>query len=192
MPEGAAYHFDPTDPPGNLGPQTGFDNINSLEMGGNVYETPGEVLRVNVTPLRYETRIGTPDVLSYAGTTNLPVTPSATTSIWLDDAGALQTSTGGFPQPNATPHLRLAQVVAGVSDISSIEDRRPKAVLLGVTTTVTPYSVAQLPGGQLAGTIAFATDGRKVGEGAGLGTGVLVYFDGSFWRRTSDDTTVAA
>lgn len=33
----------------------------------------------------------------------------------------------------------------------------------------------------LQGDIAFAVNGRKNGEGAGNGTGVLVFFDGSNW-----------
>ncbi len=38
----------------------------------------------------------------------------------------------------------------------------------------------------------FATNGRKAGEGAGVGTGVPVYSDGVNWRVYRDDTTVAA
>lgn len=40
--------------------------------------------------------------------------------------------------------------------------------------------------------IALATNGRKTGEGAGAGTGVLCYDDGTAWRRVDDGTTVAA
>jgi hypothetical protein len=43
-----------------------------------------------------------------------------------------------------------------------------------------------------AGSQVYASNGRKVGEGAGAGTGTLVYYDGDYWRRTGDDTTVAA
>lgn len=39
---------------------------------------------------------------------------------------------------------------------------------------------------------AFALDGRKVGEGAGAGTGVPCYFSNGQWRRPSDDTQVVA
>ena len=42
------------------------------------------------------------------------------------------------------------------------------------------------------GRLRFATNGRKVGEGAGVGTGTLVYDDGVAWRRVGDDTTVVA
>jgi len=59
-------------------------------------------------------------------------------------------------------------------------------------------TVAALPA--LAGVVAeagrmyFATDGRKTGEGVGVGTGVQVYADGTnaTWRRVDDGTAVAA
>jgi len=43
-----------------------------------------------------------------------------------------------------------------------------------------------------AGSMAFASNGRKNGEGAGAGTGVLVYHDGTAWRATDTGATVAA
>lgn len=43
-----------------------------------------------------------------------------------------------------------------------------------------------------AGSQAFASDGRKNGEGAGAGTGVLAYYDGTAWRATDTGATVAA
>lgn len=55
------------------------------------------------------------------------------------------------------------------------------------------YTVAGLPAATYSsGLVAFASNGRKVGEGAGAGTGVLVVSDGTVWRRLSDDTAVAA
>lgn len=42
------------------------------------------------------------------------------------------------------------------------------------------------------GRLRYVTNGRKIGEGAGGGTGVLVYDDGVSWRRASDDTVAVA
>lgn len=53
------------------------------------------------------------------------------------------------------------------------------------------YTVAALPAG-LNGALAFATNGRKIGEGAGAGTGVVVAFSNGSWRRLSDDSVVAS
>jgi hypothetical protein len=62
--------------------------------------------------------------------------------------------------------------------------------LLQATVAALPSSAVQ------SGALAWATNGRKSGEGAGLGTGVLVYADNQAgtvtWRRLSDDTTAAA
>lgn len=57
---------------------------------------------------------------------------------------------------------------------------------------VPTYTVATLPSVSTGCRVAFASDGRKTGEGAGAGTGVFVYHDGTAWRRSDDGTTVAA
>jgi hypothetical protein len=43
-----------------------------------------------------------------------------------------------------------------------------------------------------AGTIAYASNGRKSGEGSGAGTGVPVWSDGTNWRTFYDNSVVAA
>ena len=53
------------------------------------------------------------------------------------------------------------------------------------------YTVAGLPAGS-TGDTAYASNGRKNGEGAGLGTGVLVFKDGTAWRACDTGATVAA
>ena len=42
------------------------------------------------------------------------------------------------------------------------------------------------------GSIRFATNGRKVGESAGAGTGVPVYYSNGKWRVLSTDAEVAS
>lgn len=61
-----------------------------------------------------------------------------------------------------------------------------------VTGGAESFTVAGLPAAGQTGRMRFATDGRKTGEGAGAGTGVLVYDDGVAWRRVDDGTTVVA
>jgi hypothetical protein len=53
------------------------------------------------------------------------------------------------------------------------------------------YTVATLPSGS-EGQQTYATDGRKVGEGSGSGTGVPVYFSNAQWRVYSTDAQVLA
>lgn len=56
------------------------------------------------------------------------------------------------------------------------------------------YTVGSLPAVNVTspGRLAYASNGRKVGEGLGSGTGTLVYDDGTAWRRVGDDTTVSS
>jgi hypothetical protein len=58
--------------------------------------------------------------------------------------------------------------------------------------TTASFTVATLPTAGTAGRIAYASNGRKSGEGAGAGTGVPVWDDGSNWKAFYDNTTVAA
>lgn len=53
------------------------------------------------------------------------------------------------------------------------------------------FTVATMPAAG-DGYIAFASNGRKTGEGAGAGTGVLAYRDGGNWYRPADDSVLAA
>ncbi len=53
------------------------------------------------------------------------------------------------------------------------------------------YTVATLPAGA-PGAVVHASNARKVGEGAGGGTGVIAYYSNGNWRRLSDDSPVAA
>jgi hypothetical protein len=56
-----------------------------------------------------------------------------------------------------------------------------------------PYTVAGLPStGRITGAVAYASDGRKAGEGASSGTGVLVFFDGTNWIAVDSGATVLA
>ena len=55
-----------------------------------------------------------------------------------------------------------------------------------------PVTVANLPATAFNGALAFASNGRKAGEAAGAGTGVVAAYSNGQWRRLSDDAVVAA
>lgn len=57
--------------------------------------------------------------------------------------------------------------------------------------TLASYTVAGLPTVG-AGKLAYASNGRKNGEGAGAGTGVMVFSDATAWRACDTGATVAA
>jgi hypothetical protein len=62
----------------------------------------------------------------------------------------------------------------------------------GPPNTPNVTTVGGLPASASEGTIWFATDGRKIGEGPGAGTGVLVYRSAMAWRVTSTDAPVTS
>lgn len=68
-------------------------------------------------------------------------------------------------------------------------------VLGGLRANLANFTYANLPAAAstaaYTGSVAYCTDGRKVWEGAGAGTGVPVYFAGGVWRVFSADTAVA-
>ena len=71
----------------------------------------------------------------------------------------------------------------------------------GTPTKITPgapikdksYTVASLPSCATlgAGTTAYASNGRRSGEGAGAGSGIPVYCDGANWRAYYDNSVAA-
>lgn len=67
---------------------------------------------------------------------------------------------------------------------------RPRDVFAG-TLNFKSYTVAGLPAVG-AGKVAYASNGRKNGEGPGAGTGVLVFSDATAWRACDTGATVAA
>ncbi len=56
------------------------------------------------------------------------------------------------------------------------------------------YTVAALPAGAdaIEGMVAYATNGRKTGEGGGAGTGVPVYYGGAAWLTYPADAAVTS
>ena len=81
-------------------------------------ETPSGSLNVRVTAGNYVRADGT--IGSFAGSTSFAVTASATTCLWLTDAGVL-TAGASFP---TTAYVRLAQAVAGSAAIIQVNDQR--------------------------------------------------------------------
>lgn len=53
------------------------------------------------------------------------------------------------------------------------------------------FTVAGLPNNPFTSQTAYATNGRKVGESAGNGTGVPVYYSNGAWRVYSTDAPVS-
>lgn len=85
--------------------------------------------------------------------------------------------------------------IIDISETSGSDARNKSITLAELREALLIVStVAALPSysGQYAGLIAYASDGRRSGEGVGAGSGCPVYFDGSNWRTFYDNTVAAA
>ncbi len=64
--------------------------------------------------------------------------------------------------------------------------------LSSVASSTKVYTVATLPTSAKPGMILHTSDGRKPSEGAGHGSGMLVFFDGANWISVSSGAEVTS
>lgn len=87
----------------------------------------------------------------------------------------------------------IASIWAKLADLQNQLNRlRSLQYRAEIAGGVSVYTVADLPIVASRGFLAYASNGRKTGEGVGSGTGVLCYYDNVAWRRVDDGTTVQA
>ncbi len=104
-------------------------NLNSLDRGGNVWESAVGGLKVDISGM-FIAKHASASLVEYAGETELALTDSATNYIYLDSSGVRHVSTSSFPASfSATPYVPLAAVVCAGAVIVSINDKRPAAWL---------------------------------------------------------------
>lgn len=179
----------------------------------------GAGLRVGATVNNYEVRVGggklrgnttygiqaLGGVVLFGGNTDLSsnTTAETTGTVWmmaprfaLDATNYLTLSSSNplhsYDTNDYTSYDRTNNVLADFIGSTSVFSRSSTRLTAGVPVRVPQYTVAGLPAVSVAGDTAFATNGRKNGEGGGLGTGVLVFSDGTAWRACDTGATVAA
>lgn len=102
------------------------ENLNSLEMGGNMYKSPSGGLSLVITAIAGAIINGV--YCTYAGET-VTLANNALTYCWLVASGSnmvFTTSASAFPAYPGTKHIRLGIVSATGGVIDAIYDRRPK------------------------------------------------------------------
>lgn len=159
-------------------------------FSGNQAITPASngtsTLRVNIADSTPAIQIG-----SYPGFTSLSavwlgnLTPSGTNYLLLSSGAEtyINSPSGG------TITFRVGNSTKATLGNSLLVETA--ATFLG-PVTIGVYTVATLPTAGTAGRTAFASNGRKTGQVAAAGTGVLVYDDGTAWRACDTGATVAA
>lgn len=76
--------------------------------------------------------------------------------------------------------------------IDTLESRTERCETTSGAPSVTLANAPLAATGARGGDILFISNGRKTGEGAGLGTGLLAYYNPNTnsWYRPADDTAV--
>jgi hypothetical protein len=144
-------------------------------------------------------------VVKYSGNTDLSSNTTAETvgSVWtmtprlaIDALHYLSNSSSNplhtYDTGDYTSYDRTNNVLADFIGAAAVLSRSAARVTAGVPVRMPVYTVAGLPGVSVSGDTAFASNGRKAGEGAGSGTGVMVFSDGTAWRACDTGATVAA
>jgi len=144
-------------------------------------------------------------VVKYAGNTDLSANTSGETvgNVWtttprlsIDTQHHISNSSNNplhtYDTNDYTSYDRTNNVLADFINSVAVLSRSSARITAGVPVRMPTYTVAGLPAVSVAGDTAFATNGRKNGEGGGLGTGVLVFSDGTAWRACDTGATVAA
>ena len=153
----------------------GLDGVvRTLDAGTGLTVTDGTGVAGNPTYSLADTAV-TPDTYGAA---------DSVAQITVDQQGRL---TGA-----ADVAILITPAAAGLGNVSNksqlpLDGTDAMAATLGLMI----YTVAALPA-VAAGRIAYASNGRKNGEGAGLGTGVLVFRDATNWIACDSGATVAA
>jgi hypothetical protein len=171
--------------------QNGGGGFDRLQFGGTTSSYPalkrsGATLQVRraddsaFTDLRADQFVITADDASSATMFNQY-------GLVLSSSSSLSFRSGGNGTVQDSFVARVSSGVFAFGTTSGGVDGTLKAAVVQLGS----YTVAGLPAGT-AGDIAYASNGRKAGEGAGVGTGVLVFKDGSNWIAVDTGAAVAA
>ncbi|HIE0170411.1 TPA: hypothetical protein ACXI8G_000952 [Serratia marcescens] len=113
------------------------------------------------------------------------VNPAGLYLLASNDAGASSVTGGGS--------LGIAFNVSGYTAGAAMRVAQNGNILANTPVQKARYAVNALPtSGLISGAEAYATNGRRAGEGAGAGSGCPVWFDGTYWRTYYDNSIVAA
>ncbi len=129
---------------------------------------------------------------------------TAGTGLTTNAAGQLTVASNGISDVMLRDSIALSVIGRPLNSVGDPQDiqaganghvlQRDADLLVFRAPRLPSYTIATLPNATGVGdaTMAFATNGRKVGQGVGAGTGIPVYADGGVWYRFGDDTVAAA
>lgn len=137
---------------------------------------------------------GAESYVSYGGASDLWGESWTDTDINDADFGAVFSGVGSLGTSHYLKATNFGFAIPSGATINGIlveiEQRATVNQLVVDHFRITVYYT--ISGGVSAGAIAYASNGRKNGEGVGAGTGVMAFYDGTAWRACDTGATVAA
>jgi hypothetical protein len=177
---------------GTAGSTTYTYHVVAVDVNGNGFDVSG--------PLTTTTGPASPTMSNFPYVEIItPPVGAARYDIYRTVGGATQGKIGSiipsqaqFRGSSIASQTDLLEDIALVADGSTVPTGNATGSIVAQgPISAGQYTVANLPVGA-EGQTAYATNGRKVGEGAGSGTGVPVYFSNTHWRVYSTDAQVQA
>jgi len=163
---------------------SGSGNVNSVRQGIEAPWVPSLVNYLNVLGAA----TGSPVQITPAGSdTNVDLVAGGKGS------GTLRLFANGVEQARilATASADRYVTLTGSNGVNPTIGTSAGHLQIGVPAVLRTYTAATLPV-QSTGAIIYVSDGRKNGEGASAGTGVMAFSDGTAWRACDTGATVSA
>ncbi len=114
---------------------------------------------------------------------------------WQAWAQAVQTALGGKSDKVDAAYQAAVSAAPGTAEVvagAGLQGGGQVGPNVGLSLYAAVTGVATLPTSANAGDWAYATDGRKVGESSGAGTGVPVWWSNGHWYAVDSGAVVAA
>lgn len=163
---------------------SGSGNVNSVRQGIEAPWVPSLVNYLNVLGAA----TGSPVQITPAGSdTNVDLVAGGKGS------GTLRLFANDVEQARilATASANRYVTLTGSNGVNPTIGTSAGHLQIGVPAVLRTYTAATLPV-QSTGAIIYVSDGRKNGEGASAGTGVMAFSDGTAWRACDTGATVSA
>jgi hypothetical protein len=179
----------------------GFTNPANMYSSNDTYTTLAAISGVLSVEVSKDAGVNwqTPKTVTFTSSDSVQTCGTGTTELWgstftradmVDAKFYIRLSHNGISQVYKTFGFATGgELLTGIE--VSIEGKYASSTIsLDHLKVKIYYGTSILP--VQAGSQAYASNGRKAGEGGGAGTGLLVYYDGTNWIASDTGATVAA
>jgi len=178
-----------------------FTNPANAYASDNTYTTLAATSGILTVEISKDAGVNwqTPETVTFTGSDSLQTCGDGSTELWgtswtradmIDANFRVRLTHGNYSQIYKTFGFATGTDILTGIEIAIEAKYATATISIDLLEVKIYYGTSVLP--IQAGSQIYASDGRKAGEGAGVGTGVLVFYDGSNWIACDTGATVAA